>query len=209
VLSVTPIRVLVADDHALLRDGLVAAIHAQKDMILVAEASNGREAVECFHKHRPDVTVMDLQMPQMSGLDAIRAIRADCPTARILVLTTYKGDGQARAALEAGAVGYLLKSTIRKEFIDAIRSVHAGHRRIDVEVATEIAEHVAEDPLSAREIEVLQGLAAGNSNKAIARQLGISDETVKTHVTSILAKLHAKDRTDAVLIAIRRGLIVV
>jgi DNA-binding NarL/FixJ family response regulator len=207
VLSVTPIRVLVVDDHALLREGLVAAIQAQKDMTLVAEASNGREAIELFHEHRPDVTVMDLQMPQMSGLEAIRAIRADYPSARILVLTTYKGDGQARAALEAGAVGYLLKSTLRKEFVDAIRSVHAGHRRIDVEIATEIAEHVGEEPLSAREIEVLQSLAAGNSNKSVARQLGISDETVKTHVTSILAKLHARDRTDAVLIAIRRGLI--
>lgn len=202
-----PIRVLVVDDHALLRDGLVAAIQAQKDMLLVAEASNGRDAVESFHQHRPDVTLMDLQMPQMSGLEAIRAIRADFPAARILVLTTYKGDGPARAALEAGAVGYLLKSTLRKELIDAIRSVHAGQRRIDAEIATEIAEHVADEALSPREIEVLRCLAAGNSNKSAGKLLGISDETIKTHVTSILAKLRARDRTDAVLIAIRRGVI--
>jgi len=202
-----PIRVLVVDDHALLRDGLVAAIQAQKDMVLVAEASNGLEAIDRFREHRPDVTLMDLQMPEMSGVEAIRTIRTDFPSARILVLTTYKGDVTARAALEAGAMGYLLKSTLRKELADAIRGVHAGHRRIDVEIATEIAEHVAEEALSRREIEVLQCLAAGHSNKAAAKQLGISDETVKTHVTSILAKLHARDRTDAVLIALRRGMI--
>jgi len=199
----------VVDDHALLRDGIVAAIQAQRDMVVVGEASDGREAIESFRKHRPDVTLMDLQMAEMSGLEAMRTIRAEFPSARILVLTTYKGDGPARAALEAGAVGYLLKATLRKELVDAIRSVHAGRRRIDPEVATEIAEHVAEEPLSAREIEVLQCLAAGSSNKAAARKLGISDETVKTHVTSILAKLHAQDRTDAVLIALKRGVIAI
>src|SRR5262249_36983847 len=157
----------------------------QKDMVVAGEASDGSEAVQSFRKLQPDVTLMDLQMPGMSGIEAIRAIRADFPSARILVLTTYKGDGPARAALEAGAVGYLLKATLRKELVDAIRRVHAGQRRIDAEVATEIAAHVAEEPLSAREIEVLKCLAAGNSNKAVARQLGISDETVKTHVTSI------------------------
>ena len=199
----------MVDDHALLRDGIVAAIQAQRDMVVVGEASDGREAIESFRKHRPDVTLMDLQMAEMSGLEAMRTIRAEFPSARILVLTTYKGDGPARAALEAGAVGYLLKATLRKELVDAIRSVHAGRRRIDPEVATEIAEHVAEEPLSAREIEVLQCLAAGSSNKAAARKLGISDETVKTHVTSILAKLHAQDRTDAVLIALKRGVIAI
>ena len=201
------IRVLTVDDHLLLREGIAAVLEGQEDMVLVGEASNGREAVECFRRLQPNVTLMDLRMPDMSGLEAIAAIRADFPDARIIVLTTYTGDAQAAAALKAGAAGYLLKNLVRKELIETIRTVHAGKRRIPPEIATGIAEHVADDTLTDREIEVLRGVAAGKSNKLIAAELDIAEGTVKTHMKSILPKLDASDRTHAVMIALRRGIL--
>ena len=200
------IRILVVDDHQLLREGIAAVLESQEDMTLVAEAGNGREALESFRRHRPDVTLMDLRMPDMSGIEAIAAIRGEFPNARIVVLTTYSGDVQAAAALKAGAAGYLLKSLVRKELIETIRAVHAGKRRVPPEIATEIAEHVADDSLTRREIEVLRRVAAGQSNKLIAAALEISEGTVKTHMKSILPKLDASDRTHAVTIALKRGI---
>jgi DNA-binding NarL/FixJ family response regulator len=201
------IRVLTVDDHQLLREGIAAVIESQEDMTLVAQASNGREAVECFRRLRPDVTLMDLRMPDMSGIEAITAIRSEFRDARIVVLTTYAGDAQAAAALRAGAVGYLLKSLVRKELLETIRAVHAGKRRVPPEIATEIAEHVADDALTVREVEVLRRVAAGKSNKLIAAELDISEGTVKTHMKSILPKLDASDRTHAVMIALKRGIL--
>jgi DNA-binding NarL/FixJ family response regulator len=201
------IRVLTVDDHQLLREGIAAVIEGQKDMTLVAQASNGQEAVESFRRLRPDVTLMDLRMPDMSGIEAITAIRSEFRDARIVVLTTYAGDAQAAAALKAGAVGYLLKSLVRKELLETIRAVHAGKRRVPPEIATEIAEHVADDALTAREVEVLRRVAAGKSNKLIAAELEISEGTVKTHMKSILPKLDASDRTHAVMIALKRGIL--
>jgi len=201
------IQILVVDDHLLLREGIAAVLEGQEDMMLVGEASNGREAVESFRRLRPNVTLMDLRMPDMSGLEAITAIRSDFPDARIIVLTTYSGDAQAAAALKAGAAGYLLKNLVRKELIETIRTVHAGKRRIPPEIATEIAEHVADDALTDREIEVLRGVAAGKSNKLIAAELDIAEGTVKTHMKSILPKLDASDRTHAVMIALKRGIL--
>jgi DNA-binding NarL/FixJ family response regulator len=201
------IRVLTVDDHQLLREGIAAVIESQEDMTLVAQASNGREAVESFRRLRPDVTLMDLRMPDMSGIEAITAIRSEFRDARIVVLTTYAGDAQAAAALRAGAVGYLLKSLVRKELLETIRAVHAGKRRVPPEIATEIAEHVADDALTAREVEVLRRVAAGKSNKLIAAELDISEGTVKTHMKSILPKLDASDRTHAVMIALKRGIL--
>jgi len=201
------IQILVVDDHLLLREGIAAVLEGQEDMMLVGEASNGREAVESFRRLRPNVTLMDLRMPDMSGLEAITAIRSDFPDARIIVLTTYSGDAQAAAALKAGAAGYLLKSLVRKELIETIRTVHAGKRRIPPEIATEIAEHVADDALTDREIEVLRRVAAGKSNKLIAAELDIAEGTVKTHMKSILPKLDASDRTHAVMIALKRGIL--
>jgi len=201
------IRILTVDDHPLLRDGIAAVFDAQEDMTLVGQASNGREAVESFRRLRPDVTLMDLRMPDMSGIEAIAAIRAEFPSARIIVLTTYAGDAQAAAALKAGAAGYLLKNMVRKELLDTIRVVHAGKRRVPPEIATEIAEHVADDALTEREIQVLQRVAAGKSNKLIAAELDISEGTVKTHMKSILPKLDASDRTHAVMIALKRGIL--
>jgi len=201
------IRILTVDDHLLLREGIAAVLEGQEDMKLVGEAGNGREAVESFRRLKPDVTLMDLRMPDMSGLAAIAAIRADFPDARIIVLTTYSGDAQAAAALKAGAAGYLLKNLVRKELIETIRTVHAGKRRIPPEIATEIAEHVADDALTGREIEVLRAVAAGKSNKLIAAELAISEGTVKTHMKSILPKLDASDRTHAVMIALKRGIL--
>jgi DNA-binding NarL/FixJ family response regulator len=200
------IRVLTVDDHQLLREGIAAVIESQEDMTLVAQASNGREAVESFRRLRPDVTLMDLRMPDMSGIEAITAIRSEFRDARIVVLTTYAGDAQAAAALKAGAVGYLLKSLVRKELLETIRAVHAGKRRVPPEIATEIAEHVADDALTVREVEVLRRVAAGKSNKLIAAELDISEGTVKTHMKSILPKLDASDRTHAVMIALKRGI---
>ena len=201
------IRVLTVDDHQLLREGIAAVIESQEDMTLVAQASNGREAVESFRRLRPDVTLMDLRMPDMSGIEAITAIRREFPDARIVVLTTYAGDAQAAAALKAGAVGYLLKNLVRKELLETIRAVHCGKRRVPPEIATEIAEHVADDALTGREVEVLRRVAAGKSNKLIAAELDISEGTVKTHMKSILPKLDASDRTHAVMIALKRGIL--
>ncbi|MFC5741315.1 response regulator [Dyella tabacisoli] len=201
------IRILTVDDHPMLREGIAAVIEGQPDMVLVAEASNGREAVEQFRRYRPDVTLMDLQMPEMNGIDAITLIRKEFPAASILVLTTYKGDVQALRALKAGAQGYLLKSALRKELLDTIRHLYAGKRAIPAEIAMEIADHAVDDALTPREIAVLTCVAAGNSNKAVAAELAISEETVKAHMKSILAKLDAKDRTHAVTIGLRRGVI--
>src|SRR5882757_311922 len=201
------IRILVVDDHPMLREGIAAAIARQSDMILVGEAMNGREAIESFRATRPDVTLMDLQMPDVDGVEAITAIRAEYPAARIIVLTTYKGDVQALRALKAGARGFLLKSAVRKEMVEAIRSVHAGCTVILPEVAQQIAEHAAADLLSEREVEVLQCVALGAANKQVAHQLGLSEETVKVHMKHILEKLHASDRTHAVTIGLGRGII--
>ncbi|HTB14820.1 MAG TPA: response regulator transcription factor [Bryobacteraceae bacterium] len=201
------IRILTVDDHALLRKGIAALINAEPDMKLVAEASDGQEAIAEFKEHRPDVTLMDLQMPEMSGIECIIAIRSDFPNARIIVLTTYPGDLQVLRALKAGARGYLLKGQVNKDLPDVIRAVHSGQKRIPPEIAVELAEHSAKDDLSLREIEVLRLIAAGNANKEIASKLLIAEETVKSHVTNILAKLHANDRTHAVTTALKRGVI--
>jgi DNA-binding NarL/FixJ family response regulator len=201
------IRVLAVDDHLILREGIAKMLDGQEDMTLVGTASNGREAIESFRLLRPDVTLMDLRMPDMNGIDAIAAIRAEAPNARIIVLTTYAGDVQAAAALKAGAAGYLLKNLLRKELFETIRVVHSGKRRLPPEVAAEIAEHVADDALTEREIEVLRRVAAGKSNKVIAAELDISEGTVKTHMRSILPKLDASDRTHAVMIALKRGIL--
>jgi DNA-binding NarL/FixJ family response regulator len=201
------IRILSVDDHPLLRDGIAAVLESQPDMTLVGQASNGREAIESFRRLRPDVTLMDLRMPDISGIEAIAAIRAETPNARIIVLTTYAGDAQAAAALKAGAAGYLLKNQVRKELLETIRVVHSGKRRVLPEIATEIAEHVADDALTEREIEVLRRVAAGKPNKIIAVELAISEGTVKTHMKSILPKLDASDRTHAVMIALKRGIL--
>jgi len=205
--SPKPIRVLTVDDHALLREGVVATLEHQPDMTVVGEATNGAEAVERYRELRPDVTLMDLQLPEMNGIDAIRAIRGEFPAARIIVLTTYEGDVMALRALKAGAAGYLLKGMLRRDLLDTIRAVHAGKRRIPPEIAQEIAEHQADELLSAREIDVLQLVAVGRSNKIIADELSISEETVKTHMKSILSKLSASDRTHAVTIAVKRGIL--
>jgi DNA-binding NarL/FixJ family response regulator len=201
------IRILTVDDHQLLREGIAAVLESQEDMTLVAQASNGREAVESFRRLRPDITLMDLRMPDMSGIEAITQIRGEFPEARIIVLTTYAGDVQAAAALKAGAAGYLLKNLVRKELLETIRAVHGGKRRVPPEIATEIAEHVADDELTGRELDVLRGVAAGKSNKLIAAELDISEGTVKTHMKSILPKLDASDRTHAVMIALKRGIL--
>jgi len=200
-----PITVLAVDDHPLVREGIGAVLASERDITLVAEAANGREAIECFRAHHPEVTLMDLQMPQMGGLDAMIKIREEFPSARIIVLTTYQGDIQALRAIRAGAAGYLLKSMVRKELAGTIRSVHAGKRHIPAEIAAELAAHVADDALSLREIEVLRLVAMGNSNKQIASQLTIVEETVKAHISNILSKLGANDRTHAVTIATTRG----
>jgi DNA-binding NarL/FixJ family response regulator len=208
--SMTPqgaIRILTVDDHQLLREGIGAVLDDQTDMTLVGQACNGQEAIDSFRRLRPDVTLMDLRMPDMSGIEAISAIRSEFPNARIIVLTTYAGDVQAASALKAGAAGYLLKSLVRKELIETIRAVHAGKRRVPAEIATGIAEHVADDALTEREIEVLRRVAAGKSNKLIAVELAISEGTVKTHMKSILPKLGASDRTHAVTIALKRGIL--
>jgi DNA-binding NarL/FixJ family response regulator len=201
------IRILTVDDHPLLRDGIAAVLESQPDMSLVGQACNGREAIECFRRLRPDVTLMDLRMPDISGIEAITAIRAEFPEARIIVLTTYAGDAQAAAALKAGAAGYMLKNQVRKELLETIRVVHAGKRRILPEIASEIAEHFADDVLTQREVEVLKRVAAGKPNKLIAAELDISEGTVKTHMKSILPKLDASDRTHAVMIALKRGIL--
>jgi DNA-binding NarL/FixJ family response regulator len=201
------IRILAVDDHQLLLEGIAAVLEGQEDMTLVGQAVNGQEAIECFRRLRPDVTLMDLRMPDMNGIEAITTIRREFPNARIIVLTTYAGDAQASAALRAGASGYLLKSLVSKELLETIRAVRAGKRRVPGEIASEIAEHVADDVLSEREIDVLRHVAAGKSNKVIAAELNISEGTVKTHMKSILPKLDATDRTHAVMIALKRGIL--
>jgi len=208
-MSVEPklIRVLTVDDHPLLREGIATLVNAEPDMKLVAEASNGKEAVEKFRSHRPDVTLMDIQMPGVNGIEAISQIQSECPDARIIVLTTYTGDVQVIRALRAGARGYILKGYVHRELLEAIRSVHAGKKRIPPEIAAELAEHAADDELTAREIEVLRLIASGNANKQIADQLSIGETTVKTHVTNILSKLGASDRAHAVTIGLKRGII--
>jgi len=201
------IRILTVDDHPILRKGIAALVNGEPDLKLVAEASNGKEAIEAFRSHQPDVTLMDLQMPEVDGLDAIDAIRREFPDARIIVLTTYSGDTQVLRALKAGARGYILKGHVHKELLDAIRAVHAGQKRIPTEIAAELAEHAIDDPLTEREIDVLRLIAAGNSNKLIADHLSIGEATVKSHVTNILSKLGANDRAHAVTIGLKRGII--
>jgi DNA-binding NarL/FixJ family response regulator len=201
------IQVLTVDDHPLLRKGIVGLVNAESDMKVVAEASTGVEATKQFRQHRPDITLMDLQLPDMSGIEAMIAIRQEYPEARIIVLTTYAGDVQVVRALKAGARGYLLKADVNEELLDTIRSVHAGHRRIHPEVAVELAEYTGKEALTVREIEVLRLIAAGNANKEIGAKLSIVEDTVKRHVTNILGKLDANDRTHAVTIALKRGII--
>jgi DNA-binding NarL/FixJ family response regulator len=201
------IRVMAADDHPLLRQGIASLVADQSDMTLVAEASNGREAIQQFRTCRPDVTLMDLQMPEMNGIDVIIAIRGEFPEARIIVLTTYAGDVQALRALKAGAHAYLLKNLLHKELLDTIRAVHAGKKTISAEVSFELAEHLAGDALSPAEVRVLRLIAAGNANKEIAALLSLSEETIKSQVRNILSKLGAKDRTHAAMIGLKRGII--
>jgi DNA-binding NarL/FixJ family response regulator len=201
------IRILSVDDHALLREGIAALVNAEPDMKLVAEASNGQEAIEKFRLHRPDVTLMDIQMPGLNGIEAINKIRSEFPNARIIVLTTYTGDVQVVRALQSGARGYILKGHVHRELLETIRAVDAGQKRIPPEVASELAEHLADDSLTPREIDVLRLIAAGNSNKLIADHLALSEATVKGHVTNILSKLGANDRAHAVTIGLRRGII--
>lgn len=201
------IRILTADDHPLLREGIAALVSAEPDMEVVAQASTGREAIEQFRRHRPDVTLMDLQMPEMGGLDAIIAIRGEFPDARVVVLTTYAGDVQVARALKAGARGYLLKGEVHTSLLETIRGVHAGKKRLPPDVAAELAIHTTDDQLTPRELDILKLIAKGNANKEIAAQLSIREDTVKSHVGNILEKLGANDRTHAVTIGIKRGII--
>jgi DNA-binding NarL/FixJ family response regulator len=201
------IRILAADDHPILREGIRALIANHADLQLVAEASNGRDAVEQYRIHRPNVTLMDLQMPDMGGIEAISAIRSDFPSARIIVLTTFAGDALAQRALKAGALAYVLKGFVHNDLVDTIRAIHRGLKRIHSDVAAQIAYHTGEELLTAREMAVLSLAATGNSNKRIGVKLSINEDTVKGHMTSILAKLGASDRTHAVTLALRRGII--
>ena len=202
-----PIRVLAVDDHPLVRDGLAGLIGVQQDMLLVGHASTGREAIQQFRTLHPDVTLMDLQMPDMNGLDALIAIRNEAPDARVIVLTTYTGDVQILRAMRAGAKGYLLKSTLHQELLDTIRAVHAGRKSLSPEVSFQIAQHMSDDALTPAEIQVLRLIAAGNANKEIADQLAVTEDTVKGRVKSILSKLGANDRTHAAIIGLQRGII--
>jgi DNA-binding NarL/FixJ family response regulator len=201
------IRVLAVDDHSLVRQGIAGLLAIQPDMTMVAEAANGREAIQQFRKHCPDITLMDLQMPEVNGLDAIIAIRGEFPGARIIVLTTYQGDVQVVRAMKAGAQGYLLKNLLHKELLDTIRAVHAGKRALSPEASYELAEHATDDALTPAEVEVLRLIAAGNANKQIADQLSITEDTVKSRVKNILSKLGANDRTHAAIIGVKRGII--
>jgi DNA-binding NarL/FixJ family response regulator len=202
-----PIRILAVDDHPIVRQGIAGLVAVHSDMSLVAEASNGREAIQQFRAHHPAITLMDLQMPEMNGLDAMIAIRGEFPEARIIVLTTYVGDAQVLRALKAGARGYLLKNSLHKELLDTIRAVHAGRKALSVEASYQLAEHATDDALSPAEIRVLRLIAEGNANKEIAAQLSVSEETVKGQVRNILSKLTANDRTHAAMIALKRGII--
>jgi DNA-binding NarL/FixJ family response regulator len=201
------IRVLAVDDHPLLREGIAAMINSQPDMILVDEASNGADAIQKFRDHHPDVTLMDLRLPDISGIDAMIAIRTESPQARIVILTTFEGDVEIQRALEAGARGYLLKSMPPKELIEVVRQVHAGKKRVPAEVAAQLAEHISDEALTPREVQVLHHVTGGNRNRDIAERLFISEETVKVHVKHIMEKLGASDRTQAIAIAVRRGII--
>lgn len=201
------IRVMVVDDHPMIREGVAGVIASEPGMQLACEAKDGHEAIAMYRKCRPDVTLMDLEMPNLDGLGALAAIREEFPDARILVLTTFRGDARAKRSLKAGAAGYMLKNRIRKELLDAIRQVHAGRKCIDAEVATEISEAVNDDQLTAREVEVLQRVAHGASNKAVAREMELTEGTIKSHMKSLLAKLGANDRTHAVMIGLERGII--
>ena len=202
-----PIRILCVDDHPIVRQGIAGLVGMHADLALVAEAANGREAIQQFRTHRPDITLMDLQMPEMSGLDAISAIRGEFPEARIIVLTTYEGDVQALRAIKAGARAYLLKNALHKELLDTIRIVHGGRKSLSPEVQFQLAEHVTDEALTAAEVRVLRLIADGNANKEIAALLSVSEETVKGQVRNVLAKLGAKDRTHAAMIGFRRGII--
>ncbi|HKY42623.1 MAG TPA: response regulator transcription factor [Pyrinomonadaceae bacterium] len=201
------IRILSVDDHPLLREGIAMLIENQPDMQLVAQAATGHEAIEQFRQHKPDVTLMDLRLPDISGIDALIAIRTESPDACVVVLTTFEGDVEIQRALQAGARGYLLKTTPAKELVEVIRQTHAGKKRIPAEVAAQLAEHMSDEALTPREVEVLQHLAGGNRNKDIGERLFISEETVKVHIKHIMEKLGANDRTQAVAIAVRRGII--
>ncbi len=203
----TPIRVFCVDDHPLLREGIAVLIETEPDIVLVAEAANGREAIQKFREHRPDVTLMDLRLPDMSGIDAMIAIRTEFPEARIVMLTTFEGDVGIQRALEAGARGYMLKSMPPQDLLDVIRQVHTGKKRIPPEIASQLAEHFSDEALTNREVEVLQQVAEGNRNRDIAEHLFITEETVKVHIRHIMEKLGASDRTEAVTIGVRRGII--
>ncbi len=201
------IRILTVDDHPLLREGIAALVKGQPDMELVAEAADGEEAIEQFRKHRPDITLMDLQMPNLNGTEAISRIRNEYPGAKIIVLSTYCGDVQVLSAIKAGARGYIVKGHVHRELLEAIRSVHAGHKRIPAEVAATLAQHAADEELSSREMDVVRLVAFGNANKEIASKLSIAETTVKSHIRSILSKLSARDRTHAVTIGLKRGIL--
>jgi len=203
----TRIRILCVDDHPLMREGIAAVIRNETDMQLVGEAASGREAIQAFREHRPDITLMDLRLPDIGGIDTMVAIRTEFPNARVIMLTTFEGDAEIHRALEAGALGYMLKSMPRKQLLDMIRKVNTGKKQIPPEVAAQLAEHFGSDALSKREIEVLEKIAGGNRNSDIAAMLFISEETVKGHIKHIMEKLGAGDRTEAVAIAIRRGII--
>ena len=205
--SQSPIRVFSVDDHPLLREGIAALVNSQPDMVLVVQAANGREAINLFKQHIPDVTLLDLRLPDMSGIDVLIAIRSEFPDARIIMLTTFEGDVEIQRALQAGARGYLLKNMPPTELLDVIRQVHAGKKRIPPEIASQLLEHMADDVLTEREIEVLKEVADGNRNREIAERLFISEETVKVHIKHIMEKLGASDRTQAVSIGLRRGII--
>lgn len=205
--TASPIRLLLVDDHPLMRDGINAVLRRQPDMAVVGEATNGVEAVERFTELRPDVTLMDLQMPRMDGLSAIQGIRERFPKARLLVLTTYQGDIQAWRALKSGASGYLVKTALRTSLLDAIRTIHAGGRWVPADIAVDLARHAGDEMLTEREVEVMRYIAEGNSNREVGALLSVTEDTIKARVKSILLKLHARDRTHAVTIAVRRGLL--